>query len=126
MITKQDDFFKVVSKKSEMTNADVRKVYNAIVETLIESANSEDETRTVVPQIGTLIVKIKDAYTAKNPKNGEEVEVAASRRARIKINSKLTEAFNVEKKTEKKTSKKTEKVDEKPVKKAIKKIAKKK
>ena len=107
MLTTQKDFFASVAKKADTTQKAVKDVYDAMVETIVESANSADSTKTVLPEIGTLIVTTKEAYVGKNPKTGEAINVAASRRARIRIAPKFTARFAVAaKKTAKKVVKK--------------------
>ena len=116
MITTQKDFFAEVSKKSGVTQKAVKEVYDAMIETILQSATTETDTKTIIPEIGTLVVAYKESYVGKNPKTGDPINVPESRRARIKIAPKFVEKFKIEaesKKTKtvkasaKKVSKKT-------------------
>jgi len=93
MITTQKDFFTEVAKRANVTKKSVKDIYDAMIEVIVESANSADETRTIIPEIGNLVINTRDAYTGKNPKTGEAIEVPASRRARIRINPKFAANF---------------------------------
>ena len=115
MITTQKDFFAEVSKKSGTTQKAVKEVYDAMIQTIIESANSETDSKTIIPEIGTLVVAYKAAYVGKNPKTGEAINVPESRRARIRIAPKFVENFKVDAKPVKKTTAK--KISKKSIKK---------
>jgi DNA-binding protein HU-beta len=84
MITTQKEFFATIAKKSGKSQKEVKEIYTAIVDTIVESANTDDETSTILPLIGKVNVRIDSAKTARNPKTGEIVEVPAKRRARVR------------------------------------------
>ena len=97
MITTQKDFFTEVAKKADTTQKAVHEVYDAMIETIVESANSADDTKTIIPEIGFLLVTPKEAYIGKNPKTGEKIQVEATRRTRVRIAPKFSERFLVAK-----------------------------
>ena len=53
-----------------------------------------DEGRVQLPGLGTLIVRERPARTARNPRTGEKVEVAASRTVGFKPGKALKERIN--------------------------------
>lgn len=88
------DLIDVVSEKAGFTKTDTKKFYKAFVESIKEAANSADEVEIKLPEIGLISVKVREAYQAKNPANGEMVEVPRSRRATCRIYPAFNKALN--------------------------------
>lgn len=84
----------IVAEKTGLKKKDVRAMYDAFVEAVVETAQASDETKVAIPGIGTLKVSVRQAYTAKNPRTGEAVEVPASKKAYLKVAPKFTKAIN--------------------------------
>ena len=136
-MTQEELFVSVVAKVEEqtgkkVTKKDVSDIYNGIIGAIYDETAKETEMSVTVPKLGILKISMKDAYTAKNPRTGEPVEVPETRSVRMVICKALKDF--VKEGAEKKTSKKAvakksaktakAKVEKKPVSK--KKIAKKK
>ena len=71
---------------------DVEKVVTAFLD-VIEKA-LVDEGRVQLPGLGTLTVRERPARTARNPRTGEKVEVAASRTVGFRPGKALKERIN--------------------------------
>lgn len=84
-INKQADFYRAIAAKlnegseTKYTQKEIRKVWEAVVEVITESAKFADETRTVIPGIGQLRVKPYPSYTAHNPRKPKETIVVPAR-----------------------------------------------
>ena len=86
MVTTQKEIFAQIADKTGFTQKDVKTIYSALVDVVKESANSAEESTTILPGIGKLIVYVKAPYTAKNPRTGQPIDMPASRRSRFRIN----------------------------------------
>ena len=135
-MTQEELFGSVVAKVEEqtgktVTKKDVSDIYNGIIGAIYDETARETEMSVTVPKLGILKISMKDAYTAKNPRTGEPVEVPETRSVRMVICKALKDFVKegAEKKSSKKAAAKKSaktakaKVEKKPV--AKKKIAKK-
>lgn len=135
-MTQEELFGSVVAKVEEqtgkaVTKKDVSDIYNGIIGAIYDETAKETEMSVTVPKLGILKISMKDAYTAKNPRTGEPVEVPETRSVRMVICKALKDFVKegAEKKASKKAATKKPdktakaKVEKKPV--AKKKIAKK-
>ena len=66
-----------VAAKTELTKKDAEKAVSAVLETVAETLAAGEKVQLV--GFGTFELRERDARTAKNPRTGETVEVAASR-----------------------------------------------
>lgn len=66
-----------VAEKAALSKKDAEKAVNAVLESITESLKAGDKVALV--GFGTFDVKDRAARTAKNPRTGEVVEVAATR-----------------------------------------------
>ena len=131
-MTQEELFVSVVAKVEEqtgkkVTKKDVSDIYNGIIGAIYDETAKETEMSVTVPKLGILKISMKDAYTAKNPRTGEPVEVPETRSVRMVICKALKDF--VKEGAEKKASKTAKaKVEKKPVgkKKIAKKVTKKK
>ncbi len=66
-----------VAAKTELTKKDAEKAVAAVLETVAETLAAGEKVQLV--GFGTFETRAREARTAKNPRTGEAVEVAASR-----------------------------------------------
>ena len=66
-----------VAAKTELTKKDAEKAVAAVLETVAETLAAGEKVQLV--GFGTFETREREARTAKNPRTGETVEVAASR-----------------------------------------------
>jgi DNA-binding protein HU-beta len=66
-----------VAAKTELTKKDAEKAVSAVLETVAETLAAGEKVQLV--GFGTFEIREREARTAKNPRTGEPVEVAASR-----------------------------------------------
>ena len=71
---------------------DVEKVVTAFL--AVVEKELVDEGRVQLPGLGTLILRERSARTARNPRTGEKVEVAASRTVVFRPGKALKERIN--------------------------------
>lgn len=81
-----------IATKAEVSQAAADKMVSAFVETVKESLAKGESIQLV--GFGTFEVRDRAARTAKNPRTGETVEVAACKVPAFKVGSKLKEAVN--------------------------------
>ena len=81
-----------VAESTGMTKTAVEKAYNAIFEAM--AADLADGGQVAVPGFGTFEVKEQAARTGRNPRTGEEILIAASKRVAFKMGKALKEAVN--------------------------------
>lgn len=72
----RNEFVRVLSEKAGMSIKETKGLLDIVEETIVETIKVEDELKLA---IGKFKGVDKEAYTAKNPKTGEEVPVAAKR-----------------------------------------------
>ena len=85
LIENQKDFFTELSARTGKDKKECVEFYNKMVEMIIDSANSSDETSTNIPMIGKLHVKVRPMHIALNPRNNEKVLVNSSRRSNLHL-----------------------------------------
>jgi len=66
-----------VAAKTELTKKDAEKAVAAVLDTVAETLAAGEKVQLV--GFGTFEIREREARTAKNPRTGEPVEVAASR-----------------------------------------------
>ena len=81
-----------IATKAEVSNAQADNMVNAFVETVKETMGKGESIQLV--GFGTFEVRDRAARTAKNPRTGEDVMVAACKVPAFKAGSKLKEAVN--------------------------------
>jgi|GEM_PF-6774696 len=80
-----------------MSKEQGEQAYKALVDLVIEKANEDkdaEEVKVALPRLGNLNIRKRAAYKGKNPSNGKEVEVAASRRATLTPYESFKKAIN--------------------------------
>ena len=101
------EFVAALAEKTGLKKDEAKKAVDSFVEVVTETLKSGDKVQLI--GFGTFDVRERAARTARNPRTGEAIKVAASKQPTFKAGSKLRAAANVEKKAAKKTAKKTTK-----------------
>ncbi|HAM53607.1 MAG TPA: integration host factor subunit alpha [Nitrospiraceae bacterium] len=73
------DLIEKIAEKAELPKADAEKATNALVESITEALKRGDSI--ALQGFGTFKVKDRAARKARNPRTGEEINVAASKSA---------------------------------------------
>ena len=89
---KKSDFIREVAKRSEMTIKDTTEVLKIVGDAIVEYMKDEDG---VTPFSGIkFATNYRDAYTARNPQNGEPISVAAHYQPKVKFGRAVKDALN--------------------------------
>ena len=81
-----------LAQKAELSNKDAEKALNAFVEVVTETLKAGDKVQLV--GFGTFESKERPARTARNPRTGEEITIAASKTASFKVGKALKDSIN--------------------------------
>ena len=95
-IENQKDFYRELSDRSGRSQKECVEFYSHIVDMIVDSANHSDETKTILPMIGSLKVKVKPVHYALNPTNGTKVLVDISRRSNLHLFPRFNSRLNSE------------------------------
>ncbi|MBQ9306754.1 MAG: HU family DNA-binding protein [Clostridia bacterium] len=90
-----------ISEKSGLKKTEASKALVAFEESITEAVTAGEKVQLI--GFGTFSVRERAARTARNPRTGEAIQVAASKQPTFKAGSKLRAAANVEKKAKKTT-----------------------
>lgn len=77
-MTKAELVDSVAEKVAGVTKAQVAEVYDAIFDAIAGALKQDDKHRFQVKDFGTFEVKHREARKGRNPKTGEEIQIAAS------------------------------------------------
>ena len=94
MISRKSDFFKEWSVRTGLSQKDLASIYQSMYEIIVESVNSEEESVTVLPNIGKLKVKTRAPYVGRNPNSAEKIMIPAQRRCHLSLNQSFKEVLN--------------------------------
>jgi nucleoid DNA-binding protein len=78
----------------ELSKKDTQIAVNAILESITEELSEGNEVK--LPNFGKFSVRRKEAYTARNPQNGEPVDVPAKNVVKFKAAKALKDSVNEE------------------------------
>lgn len=92
-IQDQKHFFRKWSNRTGYSQKELNKIYGEMMNIILESANSKDETKTIIPEIGVLEVKPEPMRKRRNPQNGKIVLIDETRKAHIKVYPRLKNKF---------------------------------
>lgn len=92
-IQDQKHFFRKWSNRTGYSQRELSRIYNEMMDIIIESANQNDETKTIIPEIGVLEVKPEPMRKRRNPKNGKIVITEDTRKAHIRVYPRLKNKF---------------------------------
>ena len=88
----KNQIIELVAKETGMTKKSVAEVFDAISATVDNALVAGESVQ--ISGFGIFSVKQKDAYTGRNPKTGEPVEIAASRRVTFSASKTLKDKLN--------------------------------
>jgi DNA-binding protein HU-beta len=94
MMLKKAEFTAAVVEKSgvEITKADAQKLVDAVVGVVVDELKAGNKV--TLNGLGILEVVDKPARSVRNPRTGEQVEVAASKAAKFKAAKALKDTLN--------------------------------
>ena len=81
-----------VAEKSGLSKDSSAKAVNAFVEAVTDALKAGDKVALV--GFGTFEVVEKEARTARNPRTGETIEIAASKQPKFKVGKGLKDSVN--------------------------------
>ena len=81
-----------LAQKAELSKKDAEKALGAFVEVVSETLKAGDKVQLV--GFGTFESKARPARTARNPRTGEELKIAASKTAAFKVGKALKDSLN--------------------------------
>lgn len=81
-----------LAQKAELSKKDADKALNAFVQVVTEALKAGDKVQLV--GFGTFESKERPARTARNPRTGEEIQIAASKTASFKAGKALKDSIN--------------------------------
>ena len=81
-----------LAQKAELSEKDAEKALSAFVETVTETLKDGDKVQLV--GFGTFESKKRPARTARNPRTGEPIKIAASKTASFKVGKALKDSLN--------------------------------
>lgn len=82
----------LVAQKAELTKADSAKAVDAVLEAVTETLAAKAEVR--IAGFGTFSVAHRKATTGRNPRTGEELQIAASNLPKFKPGKTLKDSVN--------------------------------
>ena len=86
------DLVNVVAAETELTKKDVEAVVNAAVSAITKALAEGDKVQLI--GFGTFEVKAVGARDGRNPKTGEAIKIAASKKAAFSASKALKDAIN--------------------------------
>lgn len=88
----KSDLVNVVAAETELTKKDVEAVVNAAVSAITKALADGDKVQLI--GFGTFEVKNVGARDGRNPKTGETIKIAASKKAAFSASKALKDAVN--------------------------------
>lgn len=86
------ELVKIVAEKSSLTQSDVNKAFDAILETITESLKNKEEVN--LPGFGKFKVSKRAARKGRNPQTGAEIDIAAATVPSFSAGKTLKDAVN--------------------------------
>ena len=88
----KQEFISAVADQAELTKADAGRAVDAMIDVLKSALKSGDTVSLV--GFGTFDVRERAARTGRNPRTGENIEIAASKSPGFKAGKALKDAVN--------------------------------
>ena len=88
----KSDLIAALAEKTEFSRKDAEKVLNAFVESVTDSLAKGEKIQLI--GFGTFDVKKRPARTARNPRTGAEIKIAASKAPAFKAGKALKDKVN--------------------------------
>ena len=86
----KSELVRAIGSKTEMTNSSAERALNAVIETLTEALSAGDKVKLV--DFGSFEVRNRPARVARNPRTGEQIEIAASKAPVFKAGKALKDS----------------------------------
>ena len=81
-----------LAQKAQLSKKDAEKALSAFVDVVTETLKAGDKVQLV--GFGTFEAKERPARSARNPRTGEAIEIAASKTAAFKVGKALKDSLN--------------------------------
>lgn len=88
----KSELIMALAQKADLTKKDAEKALNAFVDVVTDALKAGEKVQLV--GFGTFETKDRPARTARNPRTGEEIEIAASKTASFKVGKALKDTVN--------------------------------
>ena len=88
----KSELIAALAAKAELSKKDAEKALGAFVEVVTETLKAGDKVQLV--GFGTFESKERPARTARNPRTGDPIEIAASKTASFKVGKALKDSLN--------------------------------
>jgi len=88
----KSEMVSAIAEKAELSKVDAAKALDAVVGTIQEALQSGDSVALI--GFGTFTVKERAAKKGRNPKTGQEIEIAAAKVPSFKPGAQLKSAVN--------------------------------
>jgi DNA-binding protein HU-beta len=92
IIVNKNDLVASVAEQSGLSKADAGKAVDGVFQAITEALKSGDEVRLV--GFGTFAVTERAATQGRNPRTGQQIEIAASKLPKFKAGKGLKDAVN--------------------------------
>ncbi len=86
------EFVDAVAERADVQKSDAAKIVDSMVEVIGEQLKKDDQITLV--GFGTFLVSKREARKGRNPRTGEEIQIAASNVPRFKPGKALKETIN--------------------------------
>ncbi len=96
------DLIDYVSEQTQLSKADATRALDAMVDGICSGLTQNGEVR--LSGFGTFSISSRAARTGRNPRTGEEIQIAASKNAKFKAAKSLQDSVNDNKAGSKKKS----------------------
>ncbi|QPI16994.1 hypothetical protein [Staphylococcus phage vB_StaM_SA1] len=93
----QKHFFREWSRRTGLSQRELVDIYGEMIEMIVESANYRDQTKTIIPDLGTIEVKPEDMRKRRNPRTNQIVVTDPTRKAHLRLYPRLKDRFKPEK-----------------------------
>ncbi len=88
----KQDLIRFVAEKAAMSKNESTRAVDAVFDAITEGLKSDKEARFV--GFGTFVVKTRDASKGRNPRTGEEIDIAASNKVSFRPGKELKTIIN--------------------------------
>lgn len=88
----KQDLIDFVAKKTELTKKDANGAVDAVFEGIVASLKAGDDARFL--GFGSFTITARAARTGRNPRTGDEITIAASKRPSFKAGKEFKTALN--------------------------------
>jgi nucleoid DNA-binding protein len=92
----KEELINAISEKTGFTKADSKRFLDAHLEAIEEALKKGDNVQLI--GFGSYSIVERKATTGRNPRTGEEIKIAASKKVKFSVGKQLKEAVNKKKK----------------------------